>query len=87
MSFNDDNSNDWAVYKMYVIEEIKDLKDSLEKVKSKVEDIRGLVIETKTKVLGLTVGVPTVISLIIAAAQIYFGGWIPSKITKKEISF
>jgi tetrahydromethanopterin S-methyltransferase subunit G len=74
MSFNDDNSNDWAVYKMYVIEEIKDLKDSLEKVKSKVEDIRGLVIETKTKVLGLTVGVPTVISLIIAAAQIYFGG-------------
>lgn len=74
MSFNDDNSNDWAVYKMYVIEEIKDLKDSLEKVKLKVEDIRGLVIETKTKVLGLTVGVPTVISLIIAAAQIYFGG-------------
>lgn len=74
MSFNDENSNDWAVYKMYVIEEIKDLKDSLEKVKSKVEDIRGLVIETKTKVLGLTVGVPTVISLIIAAAQIYFGG-------------
>ena len=75
MSFNDDdNSNDWAVYKMYVIEEIKDLKDSLEKVKSKVEDIRGLVIETKTKVLGLTVGVPTLISLIIAAAQIYFGG-------------
>ena len=74
MSFNDDDSNDWAVYKMYVIEEIKDLKDSLEKVKLKVEDIRGLVIETKTKVLGLTVGVPTVISLIIAAAQIYFGG-------------
>ena len=74
MSFNDENSNDWGVYKMYVIEELKDLKDSLEKVKSKVEDIRGLVIETKTKVLGLTVGVPTVISLIIAAAQIYFGG-------------
>ena len=75
MSFNDDdNSNDWAVYKMYVIEEIHNLKDSLEKVKSKVEDIRGLVIETKTKVLGLTVGVPTLISLIIAAAQIYFGG-------------
>lgn len=73
MSFNDD-SNDWARYKMYVIEEIKDLKDSLEKVKSKVEDIRDLVTETKTKVLGLTVGVPTVISLIIAAAQIYFGG-------------
>ena len=77
MSFDDDNSNDWAVYKMYVIEEIKYLKDSLEKVKSKVEDIRGLVIETKTKVLGLTVGVPTFISLIIAAAQIYFGGWNP----------
>ena len=74
MSFNDENSNDWGVYKMYVIEELKDLKDSLEKVKLKVEDIRGLVIETKTKVLGLTVGVPTVISLIIAAAQIYFGG-------------
>lgn len=74
MSFNDENSNDWAVYKMYVIEEIKELKDSLEKVKTKVEDIRGLVIETKTKVLGLTVGVPTIISLIIAAAQIYFGG-------------
>lgn len=74
MSFNDENSNDWAVYKMYVIEEIKELKDSLEKVKTKVEDIRGLVIETKTKVLSLTVGVPTIISLIIAAAQIYFGG-------------
>ncbi len=74
MSFNDENSNDWAVYKMYVIEEIKELKDSLEKVKLKVEDIRGLVIETKTKVLGLTIGVPTIISLIIAAAQIYFGG-------------
>ncbi len=75
MSFNDENSNDWAVYKMYVIEEIKELRDSLEKVKSKVEDIRGLVIETKTKVLGLTVGVPTIISLIIAIAQIYFGSW------------
>lgn len=74
MSFNDENSNDWAVYKMYVIEEIKELKDSLEKVKGKVEDIRGLVIETKTKVLGLTIGVPTIISLIIAAAQIYIGG-------------
>lgn len=74
MSFNDENSNDWAAYKIYVIEELKDLKDSLEKVKIKVEDIRGLVIETKTKVLGLTVGVPTAISLIIAAAQIYFGG-------------
>lgn len=74
MSFNDENSNDWAVYKVYVIEELKELKESLEKVKVKVEDIRGLVIETKTKVLGLTVGVPTVISLIIAAAQLYFGG-------------
>ena len=74
MSFNDENSNDWAAYKIYVIEEIKDLKESLEKVKVKVEDIRGLVIETKTKVLALTVGVPTIISLIIAAAQIYFGG-------------
>lgn len=73
MSFNDENSNDWAAYKMYVIEEIKELKDSLEKVKSKVEDIRGLVIETKTKILGLTIGVPTIISLIIAIAQIYFG--------------
>ena len=80
MSFNDENPNDWAIYKIYVIEEIKDLRDSLEKVKSKVEDIRGLVIETKTKVLGLTVGVPTVISLIIAAAQIYFGGWKSPKI-------
>ena len=74
MSFNDDNSIDWAAYKIYVIEELKDLKESLEKVKVKVEDIRGLVIETKTKVLALTVGVPTVISLIIAAVQVYFGG-------------
>ena len=41
MSFNDENSNDWAAYKIYVIEEIKDLKESLEKVKVKVEDIRG----------------------------------------------
>ena len=74
MSFNDDNSNDWAAYKIYVIEELKELKESLEKVKVKVEDIRGLVIETKTKVLALTVGVPTVISLIIAAVQVYCGG-------------
>lgn len=74
MSFNDENSNDWAAYKIYVIAEIKDLKESLEKVKAKVEDIRGLVIETKTKVLALTVGVPTVISILIAAAQMYFGG-------------
>ena len=74
MSFNDDHSNDWAAYKIYVMEELKDLKDSLEKVKSKVEDIRGLVIETKTKVVALTVGIPTVISIILGAAQIYFGG-------------
>ena len=73
MSFNTD-TNDWAAYRIYVIEELKSLKDSLEKVKANVEEIRGLVIETKTKVLGLTVGVPTAISLIIAAAQIYFGG-------------
>jgi hypothetical protein len=74
MSFNNENSNDWGAYKMYVIEELKDLKDSLEKVKSKVEDIRGLVIETKTKVIALTVGLPTIISIIIGALQIYFGG-------------
>lgn len=74
MSFNTENSNDWAAYKIYVIEELKDLKDSLEKVKLKVEDIRGLVIETKTKVISLTVGVPTIISLLIAALQVYFGG-------------
>lgn len=74
MSFNDEHSNDWAAYKIYVMEELKDLKDSLEKVKSKVEDIRGLVIETKTKVVALTVGIPTVISIILGAAQIYFGG-------------
>lgn len=74
MGFNNDNSDDWAAYKMYVIEELKDLKESLEKVKTKVEHIRGLVIETKTKVIGLTVGIPTIISLLIAAAQLYFGG-------------
>ena len=74
MSFNDDNANDWSAYKIYVIEELKDLKESLEKVKIKVEDIRGLVIETKTKVLALTIGVPTIISLFIAGLQIYIGG-------------
>lgn len=73
MSFNND-STDWPAYRIYVIEEIKDLKDSLEKVKLKVEDIRGLVIETKTKVIALTVGLPTIISLLIGAAQLYIGG-------------
>ena len=73
MSFNTD-ANDWAAYRIYVIEELKSLKDSLEKVKSNVEEIRGLVIETKTKVIGLTIGIPTVISLLIGVAQIYFGG-------------
>jgi tetrahydromethanopterin S-methyltransferase subunit G len=71
---NYDESNDWAAYRIYVIEEIKDLKDSLDKLKVKVEDIRGLVIETKTKVISLTIGIPTVISLIIAAAQLIIGG-------------
>ena len=73
MSFNTD-TNDWAAYRIYVIEELKSLKDSLEKVKSNVEEIRGLVIETKTKVIGLTIGIPTVISLLIGVAQLYFGG-------------
>ena len=73
MSFNTD-ANDWAAYRIYVIEELKSLKDSLEKVKANVEEIRGLVIETKTKVIGLTIGIPTVISLLIGVAQIYFGG-------------
>ena len=73
MSFNTD-TNDWAAYRIYVIEELKSLKDSLEKVKANVEEIRGLVIETKTKVIGLTIGIPTVISLLIGVAQIYFGG-------------
>ena len=73
MSFNSD-TNDWAAYRIYVIEELKSLKDSLEKVKANVEEIRGLVIETKTKVIGLTIGIPTVISLLIGVAQIYFGG-------------
>lgn len=70
MSFNSD-TNDWAAYRIYVIEEIKSLKESLEKVKSNVEDIRGLVIETKTKVIGITIGIPTIISLLIGAAQLF----------------
>jgi len=70
----DTDTHDWAAYRIYVIEEIKDLKDSLEKLKLKVEDIRGLVIETKTKVIALTVGLPTIISLVISAAQLYLGG-------------
>ena len=70
MSFNSD-TNDWAAYRIYVIEELKSLKDSLEKVKANVEEIRGLVIETKTKVIGLTIGIPTVISLLIGAAQLF----------------
>lgn len=70
MSFNTD-TNDWAAYRIYVIEELKSLKDSLEKVKSNVEEIRGLVIETKTKVIGITVGIPTIISLLIGAAQLF----------------
>ena len=70
MSFNTD-TNDWAAYRIYVIEEIKSLKDSLEKVKANVEEIRGLVIETKTKVIGLTIGIPTVISLLIGVAQMF----------------
>lgn len=73
MNFNNEE-NDWYAYKFYVMEELKDLKDSLEKLRSRVDEIRTLVVETKTKVLGLTVGVPTVISLIIAAIQIYVGG-------------
>lgn len=71
---NYDETNDWAAYKVYVIEEIKDLKNSLDKLKIKVEDIRGLVIETKTKVIGLTVGIPTIISILVAAAQLIVGG-------------
>lgn len=74
MSFNDNSFDDWAAHKIYVIEEIKDLKESLEKVKVRVEDIKELVVETKTKVLGLTVGVPAIISLLIGVAQLYFGG-------------
>ena len=70
MSFNTD-TNDWAAYRIYVIEELKSLKDSLEKVKANVEEIRGLVIETKTKVIGLTIGIPTVISLLIGLAQMF----------------
>ena len=70
MSFNSD-TNDWAAYRIYVIEELKSLKDSLEKVKANVEEIRGLVIETKTKVIGLKLGIPTVISLLIGAVQLF----------------
>ena len=70
MSFNSD-TNDWAAYRIYVIEELKSLKDSLEKVKANVEEIRGLVIETKTKVIGLTIGIPTVISILIGAVQLF----------------
>lgn len=73
MNFNNEE-NDWYAYKFYVMEELKDLKDSLEKLKTRVDEIRTLVIETKTKVLGLTVGVPTLISLIIAGLQLYIGG-------------
>ena len=73
MKFNNDE-NDWYAYKFYVMEELKDLKESLEKLRNKVDEIKALVVETKTKVLGLTIGVPTVISLIIAAIQVYVGG-------------
>ena len=73
MNFNNEE-NDWYAYKFYVMEELKDLKESLEKLRNKVDEIKALVVETKTKVLGLTVGVPTIISLIIAAIQIYIGG-------------
>lgn len=73
MNFNNDE-NDWYAYKFYVMEELKDLKESLEKLRNKVDEIKALVVETKTKVLGLTIGVPTVISLIIAAIQVYVGG-------------
>lgn len=73
MNFNNEE-NDWYAYKFYVMEELKDLKESLEKLRNKVDEIKALVVETKTKVLGLTIGVPTVISLIIAAIQVYVGG-------------
>jgi hypothetical protein len=73
MNFNNDE-NDWYAYKFYVMEELKDLKESLEKLRNKVDEIKALVVETKTKVLSLTIGVPTVISLIIAAIQVYVGG-------------
>lgn len=73
MNFNNDE-NDWYAYKFYVMEELKDLKESLEKLRNKVDEIKALVVETKTKVLGLTIGVPTAISLIIAAIQVYVGG-------------
>lgn len=73
MNFNNDE-NDWYAYKFYVMEELKDLKESLEKLRNKVDEIKALVVETKTKVLSLTIGVPTIISLIIAAIQVYVGG-------------
>lgn len=73
MNFNNEE-NDWYAYKYYVMEELKDLKESLEKLRNKVDEIKALVVETKTKVLGLTIGVPTAISLIIAAIQVYVGG-------------
>ena len=53
MSFNDENSNDWAVYKMYVIEEIKDLKDSLEKVKSNKKPSEFVAEQLKMKVRNI----------------------------------
>lgn len=73
MNFNNEE-NDWYAYKFYVMEELKDLKESLEKLRNKVDEIKSLVVETKTKVVGLTIGVPTAISLIIAAIQVYVGG-------------
>jgi hypothetical protein len=73
MNFNNED-NDWFAYKFYVMEELKDLKESLEKLRGRVDEIKELVVETKTKVLGLTIGIPTIISLIIAAIQVYVGG-------------
>lgn len=73
MDFNNREENDWPAYRMFVVEELKELKQSLEKLKVKVEDIRGIVIEQKTKMLTITVGIPTFISIVIAAAQVYFG--------------
>ena len=49
MNFNNDE-NDWYAYKFYVMEELKDLKESLEKLRNKVDEIKALVVETKTKV-------------------------------------
>jgi hypothetical protein len=73
MNFNNED-NDWFAYKFYVMEELKGLKESLEKLRGRVDEIKELVVETKTKVLGLTIGIPTIISLIIAAIQVYVGG-------------